>query len=321
VDESAVIAIIAAGDGRRPDVLVGVGDDAAVLAGDPPLVLAHDMLVEDVHFRWSTHAPEDLGHAALAVNLSDLAAMGAEPVAALVGLAAPADALDPARVTGIYAGMRGLGDAWGCAVVGGDTSTAAQTVIGVTAVGRMPAGVAAVTRAGGRPGDVLCVTGGLGASAAGRALLARGGARDAAEAALVTAHRRPTPRVAAGGTLAAHGAHAMMDVSDGLALDLDRLARACGLTAVLDLERVPVAPGVAAVAAAEGADPAEWAATGGEDFELLVALAPGEAELAAARLDVALTAVGHLEAGPAGLRVVRGRRPVTLGNLGWEHRV
>ena len=321
MDEAAVIAIIAAGDAPRPGVLVGVGDDAAVLTGDPPVVLAHDMVVEDVHFRWATHSPGDLGHLALAVNLSDLAAMGAVPVAALVGLAAPPGALDPPTVRAIYSGLRTLGDAAGCAVVGGDTSAAPVTMLGVTAVGRMPPGVAPVLRSGGRPGDLVCVTGTIGASAAGRALLGGPPHTGDGAAALVAAHRRPAPRLAAGAALAALGAHAMMDVSDGLALDLERLARASGLHARLDLDAVPVAPGVPAVAARTGAAADEWAVAGGEDYELLVALPEDLLAPARARLDVPLTPVGHLAAGPPGLTALRDGTPVALARRGWEHDV
>lgn len=320
MQEAALIELISAGTSRGPDVLVGIGDDAAVVAGMDPVVAAHDMLVEDVHFRWGTASPADVGHRALAVNLSDLAAMGARPVAALVGLCV-GPGVEEAAVAAMYAAMEALGARWGCSVVGGDISTGAVTMAGVTVLGRMPPGLVPVLRSGGRPGDLVCVTGTLGASAAGLAVLeGRVPAPAAGAEGLRAAHRRPEPRVAAGEALARAGATAMLDCSDGLALDLDRLARASGAGAALELDRVPVAAGVDEVAGHLGEDPAVLAATGGEDYELIVSLPPSRIGEARAGLDVPLTVVGSLTGGPAGVAVSRGGRPVTLGRLGWEHR-
>jgi thiamine-monophosphate kinase len=327
VHESAVIQLIASRVGTRTGVDVGIGDDAAVIACEPPLVAAHDMVVEDVHFRWGTSSPADVGHTALAVNLSDVAAMGARPVAALVGLAAGPDLgadRDPsAVVAALYGAMEELAAATGCTIAGGDTSSAAVTMVGVTVIGRMDPGVPPVLRSGGRPGDLVCVTGALGASWAGLALL-RGDlpADGVPEAgALRAAHRRPRPRTTEGPALASLGVAAMMDCSDGLAIDLERLARASGVSAVLDLDSVPVAAGVAGVAAALGRDPAEAAATGGEDYELVVALPEALLPHCRAALGTPLTVVGRLDEGPPALRVVRGATPATLETLGWEHRV
>jgi len=317
VSEATLIECIAAMAAVRPGVRIGIGDDAAVLDGDPAIVLAHDMLVEDVHFRWRTASPRDVGHKALAVNLSDMAAMGAAPVAVLVGLGLPRGGEATDRVAGIYAGMEALAAEWGCTIAGGDVTAAAETVLGVTVVGRMSAGVAPALRSGARPGDVLWVTGPLGASVAGLHLLEDPALpRPPAADDLCAAHLRPRPRIREGAALAAAGVHAMLDCSDGLAIDARRLALASGARVVLELERVPVADGVAAVARALDEPPDAFAATGGEDYELIVAAPPG--------LRVAgctLHPVGRVEAGPAELRIERDGDPVALGRLGWDHDV
>jgi thiamine-monophosphate kinase len=324
VSESALIERIARTSARRPGTLIGIGDDAAVIETGGPVVVSHDMLVEDVHFRRATTGPRDLGAKALAVNLSDLAAMGAVPVAAVVGLGLPPGYAAGGDADALQEGIEETAAAHGLTVAGGDVSAAPVLVVGVTVIGRPVAGVAPVTRAGGRAGDLLVVTGALGASAAGLELLERPDllpglpARDA----LVAAHRRPEPRLAAGRALAAGGARAMMDVSDGLVIDAGRLAVASGLRATLSLDAVPVADGVAAVAAPRGVDAAALAATGGEDFELLAALPPGRLAEVRRRCDLPLTVVGELSEGEPGaeLRDGAGAR-VDLERTGWEHRV
>ena len=321
ISELALIERIAARAATRPGTELGIGDDAAVIATGGHAVVTHDMLVEAVHFRRSTTGLRDLGHKALAVNLSDVAAMGAEPLAALVGLGLPAD-VGTGDVDELYEGIERLAERCGVTVAGGDITAAPVLVLAVTAVGRPWPGVAPVGRGGGRAGDLLCVTGRLGAAAAGRALLEEPGLAAGVEdaASLRTAHRAPQPRVAAGRALGAGGARAMLDLSDGLALDAQRMARACGLRARIDLDALPLAPGVEAVAAALGDDPRVLAATGGEDYELLAAVPPGLLETLREELDVPLTPVGRLEEGdPEVMAVDRAGRAVPLPRLGWEH--
>jgi thiamine-monophosphate kinase len=316
MSESTVIKHIVAVLGTRPGVAVGIGDDAAVLDGDPPLLVAHDMFIEGVHFRWTTHSFADVGHAALAVNLSDIAAMGGDPVAAVVGLASPAGVFGPAEVRDLYAAMEQLARATGCSIIGGDISRAKETVVGVTIIGRMPAGVTPILRSGARAGHLVCVTGPLGCSAAGRYLLDDPPAHPGrVDAQLVAAHKRPVPRLAAGTALARGGASAMMDISDGLCLDAQRMAIASGVRITIDLDRVPVGPGVPAVAGDAGIDAAEFASTGGEDYELLVAIDPARIQGAG----VALTPVGTVNVGEPGVTTLRHGLPVRLARLGWDH--
>ncbi|MEQ9093280.1 MAG: thiamine-phosphate kinase [Miltoncostaeaceae bacterium] len=320
VSESAVIAAIrSAVSGAGAPMQVGIGDDAAVLEHHGPLVACHDLLVEDVHFRRAWAGAADIGHKALAVNLSDLAAMGAVPTAALVGLSLPpAVGLDD--VERMFGAMASLAVAHGVALAGGDTTTGPVLSLGVTALGRMEDGVPPLTRAGGRPGDLLCVTGPLGAAAAGLALLENPGLGEglprARADALRAAPLRPSPQVGPGRALAAAGAHAAIDISDGLLLDAGRLADASGCGLVLDLSCLPLAAGVPEMADAVARPADLLAATGGEDYELLVALPPEDL----GRLRAAggtLTPVGGLTAAP-GRRIHRNGAEVAVDKAGWE---
>ena len=322
--EIALIERITARLGVRPGVARSIGDDAAVLDGDPPVVLSQDLLVEGVHFARATMGWADVGHRALAVNLSDLAAMGADPVAALVGLGLPErDGPSPADLEALYDGMEALAAAHGLTVAGGDVTSAPAMVIAVTVAGRMGHGIAPLGRDTAEAGDLCCVTGTLGAAAAGLLLVEdpRLGVGVPEAEALAAAHRRPTPRLAGGRALASPGgAAAMLDCSDGLALDAGRIADASGLGVVIRLEDLPVAPGVAAVAAAAGRPPDVLAATGGEDFELVAAVDPARLDEVRSRLDVPLTVVGRFTAG-GGVRLLRHGVEVHPRSLGWEHRV
>ncbi len=291
VGEFDLIARLAAALGPAgAGVTTAIGDDAAVLA--PDLVVSTDLTVEDVHFRRATTGLADLGWKALAVAVSDLAAMGAEPLGAVIGLAL-GPAWTPDEVVAVYGGVAECAVACGCPVVGGDVSRAASLVLAVTVFGRA---AALATRAGARPGDVLAVTGSLGGSEAGRLLLERDAGDVPGLAELSLRHRRPVPRLAEGRTLAAF-VHAMLDVSDGVASDARRLAEASGVRVEVDLDALPLQAGVAEVAADAGVAPGAFAAGGGEDYELLVAL-PIDALTST---PVPLTPIGRIVEGPVGV--------------------
>ena len=288
--EDALLArLVAKLAARHPAVELGIGDDAAVLSGGWCTSL--DLLIEDVHFRLRTTSALDLGWKAIAVNLSDLAAMGAEPVCALVGLGLPSD-LRPETLDELFAGFDACAAAYGAQVVGGDMSRAPVLTLSVTVLGRAehPA-----RRDGARPGDVVCVTGPLGGSRAGLALLEGLDVSLPERSVLVERHVRPVPLVAEGRILA-RVSHAMMDLSDGLATDARRLANASGVAVRIDLDRVPVQAGAERVAEAVGRPPGWFAAAGGEDYELVCAL-PREAFETS---EVELYEVGAIEDGPAG---------------------
>jgi thiamine-monophosphate kinase len=277
---------------RHGDVLLGIGDDAAILRNGTCVTC--DLLVEDVHFRRATTSLHDLGWKALAVNLSDLAAMGARPILAVVGLGLPPD-LAEAGVVELYAGLDECAATYGLDVAGGDVVRAPVLTLSVTAIGRWDW---MALRSGAAPGNRLAVTGPLGASRAGLAILE---GRATGDDALVERHRRPQPRVAEGHALAGM-ASAMMDISDGLASDVVRLAEASRMTCVIDLDLVPVADGVESVARQLGELPTRFAAAGGEDYELLVAIP----EQAIARARAPLLVVGHVTAGEPGRVIFTG---------------
>ncbi|HME40902.1 MAG TPA: thiamine-phosphate kinase [Steroidobacteraceae bacterium] len=284
----------------RSGVILGIGDDAAVLAlpEGTELVAAVDTLVAGRHFPHGTDA-HSIGHRALAVNLSDLAAMGATPAWATLALTVPsADAVWLERFS---AGLLDLADAHGVALVGGDTTRGPLTV-SVQILGHVPRG-AALRRDGARDGDLLAVTGTLGDAGAGLELVTTPPAAPAAAeiheaaTALIRRFDYPAPRVQFG--LAARGiATAAMDLSDGLVGDLPKLARASGLAAHVAIERLPLSEAIRAAAPLPKAR--DWALAAGDDYELLLAVPAARfalLEAAAARLNLRLTAVGELRSG------------------------
>jgi thiamine-monophosphate kinase len=262
--EFGLIARITARFPAGPATAVGPGDDAAVvLAGDGRVVATTDLLVDGRHFRrdWST--PYDVGRKAAAQNLADIAAMGAMPTALLVGLATPPD-LAAFWAERFADGLREECELVGAGVVGGDVVRSDQLVIAVTALGDLQ-GRAPVLRSGARSGDTVAIAGRLGWAQAGLAALRRG---FRSPKAVVDAHRRPEPPYLAGPAAAIAGATSMIDVSDGLVADLGHVAAASRVTIAVSRERLEVAPPVAQVAAAVGADPLDWVLSGGEDHAL-----------------------------------------------------
>jgi thiamine-monophosphate kinase len=306
---------------RRP-----IGDDAAVLEPTPGtmLVATTDLLLEDVHFRRRWAEPADIGWKAMAVNVSDIAAMGATPRWALVALACP-ESTSAEEVEAFYEGALALCDAHDVVIVGGDTSSApAGWTVNVTLLGEA---VSPVLRSTARPGDLIAVTGSLGRAAAGLAVLERAaapaGVSAAALADVTDAHLRPRPRVAEGRWLAsAGGVTAMMDLSDGLATDLPRLVAESATAATVRLPRLPVAAAAQAVAAAVEHDPLTWATGGGEDYELLVTCERDAFERLraglAATVGTALTAIGEIGVG-RGVRWIDAEGREAPVAAGFEH--
>jgi thiamine-monophosphate kinase len=304
----------------RGDRLVrGPGDDASVVRARGFAVTSIDSVSDGTHFTLATHSPADVGHKALATALSDLAAMGADAGEAHVALALPRG-FDMGAARELVAGMEELARRHGVAIAGGDVITAASLTVTVCVTGWVDDDGLLVGRDGAQPGDELWVTGALGGSAAGLLVLQETTPTPERAAELVARHRRPEPRLAAGAALAGAGASAMIDVSDGLATDARHIAERSGCRIVVELTRLPVAPGVADVAEAAGVDPIKLAAGAGDDYELLLTAPPDRApELvrAAARADVALTRLGRAEAGTG--VVLRTAAGGTVDLVGYEH--
>jgi thiamine-monophosphate kinase len=296
------------GPSRRCEL--GVGDDCAILRAQSPgttLAVATDMLVEGRHFLPEVD-PASLGHKALAVNLSDLAAMGSRPLAFTLALALPR--ADERWLEGFSAGMFALADRFDCELIGGDTTRGPLNVC-ITVLGELPVGVA-LRRDRAEPGDDLWVSGELG----GAALAVRLGQRAAAaERARLD---RPEPRVALGIALR-HLARAAIDVSDGLVADLGHVCDRSRVGAEVDWVAVPRAPGLAGLPDGERAG---LALAGGDDYELLFSAAPenrGPIEAIGARLGLPLTRIGRIVAGQ-GVSVLDARgRPLELTRGGFDH--
>ena len=293
-------------------MLRGIGDDTAVIASSPGrhLLLTTDLLAEDIHFRLETSTFEDIGYKAAVANLSDIAAMGGSPRYMLVALATP-----PTRTTSeieqLYRGLMGACRPYGVELVGGDTSASRHglficiTLTGTVAPGR------ALTRNGARPGDLIYVTGTLGDSLAGLKLLT-----DAPDAPRLTGrdrrfllarHQRPTPRIKEGQLLAdLRLATSAIDLSDGLSGDLAHVCKQSGVGAEILSTALPLSPACRAYAAASGIEPVGLALEGGEDYELLFTVSPGNLpriERLARRSGFQWTCIGRIRPGPYGIRL------------------
>jgi thiamine-monophosphate kinase len=290
-----------------PQVRVGMGDDAAVVQPAGATATSVDAIVEGVHFRRGRSSLAQIGHKALATALSDLAAMGARPGEAYTVLGVPPD-LDEDGCIELFGGIAALAARTGVTLAGGDVTRAPVLTVATTVVGHAADADAFVTRGGARPGDLLAVTGELGGAAAGLLLLERPelveGDTELVEG-LRARQLTPEPRLAAGMALAAAGATAMIDLSDGLGGDATHLASQSGVALRVDGGALPVANGVAEVALAAGLKTIQLTARAGEDYELLAALPPARlAEAVAAVEDTGttLTPIGEAAEG-AGVEV------------------
>jgi thiamine-monophosphate kinase len=311
---------------QGPGVPVGVGDDAAVLEGpgEELLLVTVDAQVETVHFLREAISPEQLGRRALAVNLSDLSAMGGRGVAALVSLVLPADA-EVAWLERLYQGLREEASCWGVTIVGGNVTRAPQhAVIDVCALGRVGRDEL-LLRSGARPGDLVLVTGHLGEAAAGLRLLQRPELASPAREALLARLLTPMPRLREAAVIArSRRATAMIDLSDGLSSDLLHLCEASGVGVRLWTERLPVSEAVYEVARQSGEAALELALAGGEDYELCLTAPPKVAEALAKSVQgetgTPVTIVGEILPAAAGRTLVLpGDEEVALEARGWEH--
>jgi len=296
---------------------IGIGDDAAAWQGDASTQLATvDAMIQNVHFTFETTPWYDLGWKSLAVNLSDIAAMGGLPRYALVTLALPGHT-EVEDVTALYKGMLELAKRFGVAIAGGDISKAPLVAITVTVFGS--GGEHVLTRSAAEVGDQIAVAGYLGGAAAGLKMLTRGLQFDPQTAdCLREAFLHPSPRIAEGQLLAEYGVKVAMDVSDGLIADLRHICEASQVGAVVNVDRVPVHP---AVKDSFGDESLELALSGGEDYELLFTARPEIIEKVKKAAICPITVIGEITAdkvGEVALVDNKGNK-FELGKTGWEH--
>lgn len=293
------------------EVLVGIGDDAAVLqAGDSPLVVSVDTAVQGVHFRPELVGWRDTGYRSLVAALSDLAAMGAGPRAALLALILP-DGFQDGLLYELIDGLAEAADQYGCPVIGGNLSCGAEVSITTTVMGQGQAPDRVLTREGARPDDYIYVTGTLGGAALGLECLQAGRTKGAE--AFIERWRRPMARVDEGRKLAGK-ATAAVDISDGLLLDLGHLCQASGVGARLDAGALPLEEGFQRLAGELGCDPVGLALSGGEQYEL-VFTAPADAPVQGLG-----TRIGRTVAGPCRIEVLDEQgRLIEIEKTGYAH--
>ncbi len=300
--ETSFLAYLRGRTRDLPQIPVGIGDDAAVLEPSPwPIIACTDQIIDGVDFDSARQDPADIGFKAMAINLSDLAAMGAAADSALVVLSLPRERA--AQTAGaIYEGILEAAARFRVAIAGGDLSTYEGPLsITVTLIGHVPQGGSPWLRSGGREGDVVLASGGFGGSIRGR-------------------HLRPSPRIELAAKIRELAdVHAAIDVSDGLSLDLDRLCASSGLGVELDVDSIPIHQDAVALAATTGKPAFDHAWSDGEDFELLLAVSPADAEiLLAADLPAPLTAIGTL-VGRTGLWKKSAGKLIRLSPQGYLH--
>jgi len=300
-------------------LILGIGDDASAWQGSDSIQLATtDSLIQGVHFTLEITSWEELGWRALAANLSDIAAMGGVPQYALVSLALPGHT-EVEDVTALYRGIIGLAKRFDVAVAGGDTSSAPLLVINITVLGDRSQGQPLLTRSAARPGDIVAVTGNLGAAAAGLEMLAKHlQFNPDATSSLKKAFLQPCPRVAEGQLLAEKGVRATIDISDGLIADLGHICEASQVGARIEIDKVPVHSAVEA----NFSDRAlEFALSGGEDYELLFTAGTEVIDKVSSTASCPITTIGEITADNAGkvALIDSEGKPVSLPGTGWEH--
>jgi thiamine-monophosphate kinase len=288
---------------------LGIGDDASVVrSGKTFQLISTDLLIEDIHFRLRDVSAPQLAEKALAVNISDIAAMGGRAQYFYLGLGFP-DGLPTGYLSAFFSGLARAAKNWRVELAGGDYSRAAKMVIAITIVGTS---IRPVRRSGARPGDWIGITGPTGGSALGLKLLLAG----QQSSPFIRCHQHPRPQIEKGLLLSGF-AHAMIDLSDGLLLDLSRLLRASAVGAEIDYERLPVSAGFRRSCQRNGLAEKELVLAGGEDYELLFTVSP-ERERRLRRLGMTYHLIGRITAGRRLLLREKGRR-LRVPSTGYDH--
>ena len=308
-----------AGGEKNERLLIGIGDDAAAWQDDTSIQLATvDSFIEGIHFPPGIASWQELGWKALAVNLSDIAAMGGLPRYALVSLALPGDT-EVDDVTAFYKGMLDLAGQYGVTIVGGDVSRAPVVAITITILGSTKdGGKNMLTRSTAKPGELVAVTGYLGAAVAGLEMLNKKLKFDPpATARFKQAFLYPYPRIAEGQLLLEQGVKTAIDISDGLISDLGQIGKASNVGARIEAERVPIEPMVKDGFGEKRA--LELALSGGEDYELLFTAGAEVMDRVKKAASCPITVVGEITAGKGVTVVDRQGKPIDVGKAGWEH--
>ncbi|UCB42210.1 MAG: thiamine-phosphate kinase [Dehalococcoidales bacterium] len=304
---------------QKSPLIIGIGDDTAAWQGDSSVQLATvDSLVESVHFTLDTASYEEVGWKSLAVNLSDIAAMGGQPEYALVSLGLPGDT-NIEDITDLYRGMLALAEQFQVRIIGGNVVSAPQLVINVTVFGSAISRDSLLTRSTARPGDRVAVTGPLGAAAAGVEMLGKGlEFEPEVVVALRNALLRPLPRIAEGQLLVEHDVRAAIDISDGLIADLDHICQASRVGARIEADRVPVA---LPVQASFGERALGLALAGGEDYELLFTASADRVEKVRKAATCPICAIGEvvIDDKHRVMLVDSQGSPVSPSGKGWDH--
>lgn len=317
---------------KSQSLIAGIGDDAAVFRSTTgkDTVITADLLVEDIDFRRTTTPPYLLGHKALAVSLSDIAAMGSRPLWSMISIGVPAEVWETDFVERLYDGVLDLANRYGVQLIGGDTSrTTENIVIDSIVTGECAVGTS-IMRTGASPGDQIFVTGSLGAAAAGLRLIERGahlagqnlGDDDSQKLDHILLRQlRPEPRVGWGIVLGEERlATSMIDLSDGLSSDLNRLCDASGAGALIDSSLLPIDERVTELCGRRALDPLQLALHGGEDFELLFTVNPGDVSRLPRRVDgVAIKRIGEITTAIEGVKISESSRIWELKPGGWKH--
>jgi len=313
-------------------LVAGIGDDAAVVrnAAGKDTVITADLLVEDIDFHRTTTPPYLLGHKALAISLSDVAAMGARPLCSLISIGVPDDVWQTDFLDRLYDGLLDLANRYGVQLIGGDTSRTTDKIVIDSIVTGECGGGASVMRSGAKAGDQIFVTGSLGAAAAGLRLIERGahlaeqnlGDEDSQKLDHILLRQlRPEPRVGWGMVLGSERlATAMIDLSDGLSSDLNHLCEASGVGALIDSSLLPIDDRVQELCGRRALDPLQLALHGGEDFELLFTVKPENAARLPRRVDgVEIKRIGEITTASEGVKISEGSRTWELKAGGWRH--
>jgi len=305
------------------EVIAGIGDDAAILTPDKdaPLLVTHDMMVEDVHFRGTWMPPDTLARKLVKVNISDIAAMGGIPQFGILSLALP-DFMEKGWLEAFSDGLKGVFQEYNLFLIGGDTSRSpGPVVVALTLLGKGGNGFP-VLRHHPKAGETLFVTGTLGDSSLGMKILNRKGTNSLTEdeAYLVKRHLDPTPRVSAGREIASrHLASTMIDISDGLIADLGHLLEGTSLGAEIQVESLPLSQEFKRVASKLNDTPETLALAGGEDYELLFTSSISPDAFTLSSPTPKITPIGHITETP-GIRVLKHGTPLTLETGGFQHR-